>query len=215
MTKMRGFFCLVALSIIYPTWAHTPFVDLCLVNNDMLQIANIQGRYLHLLNSDALNLVPELFASNSNVTLLLPDNPTGIPLKGLANITAEFLDLKNKTTVSGGFMGTHLATTPVIKVSDDRSTAQGSWMSVGFTVLGPGFGNTNPPYKTLPVVGRYAHDFVNENGVWKIQHFTWTIFVSLPSFDFNPATAGPGWANTPMAEGTKATSWPLDPYDTL
>lgn len=181
---------------------------------DHIEIANLQGRYLHALNANQLDIVPGLFAQRDpDVTLSLPDNRTGIPLRGLTAIRAEYAKLKAMVTAQGGFMGTHLATTPVIKVSRDGRTAQGSWMSTGITVLGPAFGNVNPPYPALPVIGRYAHDFVKEGGAWKFKHFRWSIFVSLPPFPFDPETAGPGWANTPMTPGSKATPWPPSPFD--
>ena len=184
------------------------------ISTDMIEIENLQGRYLFAMNSNRLDLVPGFFAQNDpDITVDLPDNPSGLPLKGLANVTAAYRKLQKMVTAQGGFMGTHLATTPVVKISEDGITAQGTWMSFGFTVEGPAFNHTAPPYPTLPVVGRYAHDLVKEDGVWKFKHFKWSIFVSLPPFDFNPATAGPGWANTPMQPGSKSTLWPLDPFD--
>ncbi|KAJ5379579.1 hypothetical protein N7509_012698 [Penicillium cosmopolitanum] len=205
---------LLSYGFASPARAH----DVCEVkehkeSTDVIAIENLQGRYLFAMNSNRLDFVPGLFAQNDpDITVDLPDNQGGLPLKGLANVTAAYSKLQQMVTAEGGFMGTHLATTPVVKVSEGV-TAQGTWMSFGFTVEGPAFNHTDPPYPTLPVVGRYAHDFVKEDGVWKFKHFKWSIFVSLPPFDFNPATAGPGWANTPMVPGSKSTSWPLDPFD--
>jgi len=182
--------------------------------DDYFDIQFLQGRYNHAMNSNRLDLIPGFFAQQDpDVTLDLPDNTTGTPIKGLTSITAEFAKLKSMVTAQGDFMGTHLVTTPVIKVSSDGLTAQGSWMSYGFTVMGPAFGNKTPPYPMLPVIGRYEHDFVKENGVWKFKHFKWAIFASLPPAQYDPSTAGPGWANTPMTPGSKAAAWPLDPID--
>ncbi|MFM0436550.1 nuclear transport factor 2 family protein [Paraburkholderia strydomiana] len=182
--------------------------------DDYFEIQFLQGRYNHAMNSNRLDLIPQFFAQqDADVTLDLPDNTTGTPVKGLTAITQEFAKLKGMVTSQGDFMGTHLVTTPVIKVSDDGLTAQGSWMSYGFTLMGPAFGNKTPPYPTAPVIGRYSHDFVKENGVWKFKHFKWAIFASLPPTQYDPATAGPGWANTPMTPGSKAAAWPLDPID--
>jgi ketosteroid isomerase-like protein len=206
---------LLACSRLVGQSKHTPA-------DDALEIANLQGRYLHCMNSNQLDLIPSFFAQNdSDVTLDLPDNRSGIPIKGIAAIREEFLKLKGMVTSQGGFMGTHLATTPVIIVDKEGKLAHGSWMSQGFTVMGPAFafafgGKTpTPPYQTLPVVGRYEHTFVKEKNVWKFKQFKWSIFVSLPPFSFDPAKTGPGWANTPMQPGTKIKDWPLSPADTI
>jgi hypothetical protein len=182
--------------------------------DDVLEIMNLQGRYLHALNSNRFDLVISFFAQKDpDVTADLPAIATGVPLKGLKAIAGEFLRMKDMIVSQGGFMGTHLATTPVVKVSDDGKTAQGSWMSMGFTVMGPAFGNHKPPYPTAHVIGRYSHEFVKEDGIWKFKHFKWSKFVNLPPLQFDPATAGPGWANTPLEPGTKAKPWPLSPFD--
>lgn len=63
-----------------------------------------------------------------------------------------------------GFM--HTLTTPVIEIADDRSTAKGVWLSPGYTTM--------PTLEKLQAYwhwDRYAVDFIQENGNWKIWHF--------------------------------------------
>jgi hypothetical protein len=96
------------------------------------------------MDSNRLDLVvPRLFAQHDpDVSLQLPYMASEVT--GLAKITTKFANLQMMVTLNGGFMGTHLITTPVIEVSEDGRTAKGTWMSIGFTVMGPAFGNTTP-----------------------------------------------------------------------
>lgn len=185
---------------------------------DVIEIENLQGRYIHLLNSNRLDLVVSFFAQHDkDVTLDLPAMH-GNPVTGLRAIAQEFANLQTMITAQGGFMGTHLVTTPVVRIGKDCLTAEGSWMSFGFTVLGPAFGNPTPPYPTTPVIGRYAHDFVKESGAWKFKHFQWSKFACLPSFQFDlkaGSGSGPGWANELLGAGHKRNPWPLDPVDAV
>jgi hypothetical protein len=190
--------------------------------DDVIAIENLQGRYNHCLSSGALELIPGMFAQNDpDVSISFPHNDPSVPIIGLAAITAEFQSLKKMVTEQGGFMGTHLITTPVVSVSSDGKTARGSWMTIGITVQGPAFKHASgtetpqPPYKTLPSIGRYDQSFIKEHGVWKFKHFTWTTYAGLPPFPFDPAAVGRGWANTPMKPGSKPKPWPLDPIDEM
>ncbi len=67
-----------------------------------------------------------------------------------------------------GFMAEHTLTTPVIEVADDLQTAKAIWIS-------PGHETGNDPETGKPCAqwmwGRYAMDFKNVNGEWKIWHF--------------------------------------------
>lgn len=65
-----------------------------------------------------------------------------------------------------GFLAEHTLTTPVIEVADDLQTAKALWISPGHeTAVGPDGPDPNWMW------GRYAMDFKNVNGEWKIWHF--------------------------------------------
>ena len=65
-----------------------------------------------------------------------------------------------------GVLNTHPAATPCIEVAGDGKTAKGVWVSPG-QVTGIG-DDGNPQAKWM--WGKYAIDFVKEDGKWKIWH---------------------------------------------
>lgn len=65
-----------------------------------------------------------------------------------------------------GFMMVRPFTTPLIQVAKDGMTAQGAWISPGISTGG----NPKVGYGANWAWIKYACDFVNENGTWKIWH---------------------------------------------
>ncbi len=64
-----------------------------------------------------------------------------------------------------GLMIEHTLTTGIIEVADDRETAKGVWISPGHETFP--MGDLPKPHWSW---GRYAVDFVREDGKWKIWH---------------------------------------------
>ncbi len=72
----------------------------------------------------------------------------------------------------------HTNTTPVIEVAGDGKTAKGIWYSPGMGLITEFEGDTARVDGTF-FWEKYAADFVNENGVWKIWHLQM-------AYDFTP-----------------------------
>lgn len=66
-----------------------------------------------------------------------------------------------------GFLAEHTLTTPVIEVADDLKTAKAIWISPGHETAVDPVNGPEPQW----MWGRYAMDFKNVDGEWKIWHF--------------------------------------------
>ena len=137
-----------------------------------IDLANLMGRYQYLHTGGQMNVIGrELFAYE------LPDarceyGPLGVfgPEKSLAffdAMTAAFTEGQGHCTP--GLLELHQITTPVIQVAGDLKTAKGMWMSTGaILMLHDADSETGRSFTWDS--GKYAVDFINLNGVWKIWH---------------------------------------------
>lgn len=135
-------------------------------------IANLMGRYQYLHTGGQMDRIGrELFAYE------LPDarceyGPLGVfgPEKSL-----QFFDAMTEIFTAGschctpGLLEIHQITTPVIEVAGDLKTAKGMWMSTGaILMLNDKDSETGRSFTWDS--GKYAVDFINLNGVWKVWH---------------------------------------------
>lgn len=80
-------------------------------------------------------------------------------------MTAAFTEGQGHCTP--GLLELHQITTPVIQVARDLKTAKGMWMSTGaILMLHDADSETGRSFTWDS--GKYAVDFINLNGVWKI-----------------------------------------------
>ncbi len=107
-------------------------------------------------------------------------------LKAFSALHPEVAD--EPANLGAGSSMMHTNSTPVIEVAGDGRTAKGMWYSIGQVTQTPG-GRQTPVY----MWERYAVDFINEGGQWKIWHF----------FVHTDWSAGPGqgWADGNAAMG--------------
>jgi hypothetical protein len=73
-----------------------------------------------------------------------------------------------ETTMAGG-MFEHDLTTPVIQVAKDGQTAKGLWFSPGHETMRDEAGKLVAHW----CWGKFAADFIKEDGQWKIWHYHW------------------------------------------
>ena len=78
----------------------------------------------------------------------------------------EIYNLEYPEGTAPGYRVIHVLGSPYIEIAGDRKTAQGIWMSFSFMSNMNAQGVANPSY----VLQRFAGDFLNENGVWKLWH---------------------------------------------
>jgi hypothetical protein len=77
----------------------------------------------------------------------------------------------------------HTQETPVIEVAGDGKTAKGIWYSIGLSVNGQVSADGQTSISTGWMWEKYAVDFVNEDGKWKIWHL-------LSKMDQGPVESG-------------------------
>jgi hypothetical protein len=126
---------------------------------DYIAIQNLAGRYQFYHQPKTMAKTFDLFAKKTpGVSVAI----SGGVEEGLERVRAFWT--KRSSIPMEGVMLEHHLTTPVIEIGADAQTAKGVWMSPGHETV-PGL---------LPgghwVWGRYAIDFVKEDGEWKIWH---------------------------------------------
>ena len=100
-----------------------------------------------------------------------------LALKAMQKVMPE-LKLEESNLGAGHEWAMHTNTTPVIEVAGDGKTAKGIWYSPGMGLITEFEGGTARVDGTF-FWEKYAADFVNENGVWKIWHLQM-------AYDFTP-----------------------------
>lgn len=137
-----------------------------------IEIMNLMGRYQYLHTGGQMDQIGhQLFAYD------LPDahseyGPLGVfgPEKSL-----EFFESMSELFTSGtghcepGLLEIHQVTTPVIEVAGDLKTAKGLFMSTG-AILMLHDAAAEEGHSFTWDTGKYAIDFINVNGTWKIWH---------------------------------------------
>jgi len=152
------------------------------------EIQNLVGKYQVYHTPKTFWKTPELFA------LKQPDVSVEIAMWGVfvgaEQIKAMYQKVMVEPTV--GTMFEHHLTTPMIQVAGDGETAKGVWFSPGHeTPIKNGKPQPNWCW------GKYACDFIREDGEWKIwhMHFYDTFMVPYeknwseteqPPLDFDP-----------------------------
>ncbi len=139
----------------------------CEQNWDTQQIRNLMGKYEYYHTAHMHTKTAELFALKTNGVLV--DNSSLGVFKGEEGIRNFFVRFHQ--TLDGdkkGVLCIHTLTTEVIEVARDGKTAKGLWFSPGL--------ETRSSMKTGKleaywVWGKYAVDFIKEDGEWKFWHF--------------------------------------------
>jgi hypothetical protein len=126
-------------------------------SRDYIAIQNLASRYQYFHQPKTMARTYELFAKKTPGVLVAIS--AGID-EGHEKVR-EFWTKESSIPMAGVMLEHHL-TTPIIEIAGDGQTAKGVWMSPGHETV-PGL---------LPgghwVWGRYAIDFVKEDGEWKI-----------------------------------------------
>ena len=147
------------------------------------EIQNLVAKYAVIHTPLSMHQSPELFA------LKQPDVSIEIAmwgkLIGAEQIKKVFSGMRERKPVPGT-MFEHQLTTPVIQVAGDCQTAKGLWFSPGHETMEDEDGNLKP----LWCYGKFAADFIKEDGKWKIWHYHWYDTFMIP-YDKS-------WVDTPQ-----------------
>lgn len=143
------------------------------------EIENLMAKYEYIHFPDHFALVKDLFANH-------PETSFDVSNGGIF-VGKEAIDFAFQTVLADdaikepGHFFVHTLTTAAIQVAEDCQTAKALWMSPGFETFYQYHSHTCPPEHTegnAPmraywVWGKYAADFILENGEWKIWHLKW------------------------------------------
>ncbi len=93
-----------------------------------------------------------------------------------------------------GTMFEHQLTTPMIQVAEDGQTAKGVWFSPGHETQ-----IVDGKLQAYWCYGKYAADFIKEDGKWKIWHWHWYDTFKCP-YEKSWVAVGPGAPPPDIAE---------------
>jgi hypothetical protein len=135
---------------------------------DLQEIQQLQHRYIQNLALFRADKIIGLFAQK------VPDvsfegGGAGV-FEGLEGIK-RFFKVHDQFSKAPGLLIEHYAICPVIEIAKDGKTARGTWLSPGINCVGPS--------KVQHWIwGKYACDYIKEDGKWKIWHLHW-----FPTFE--------------------------------
>jgi hypothetical protein len=157
------------------------------------EVQNLMGKYEYYLATGMGEEIVSLFAQNtSGVTANLGD--WGV-FKGIEGIKKLFIGLIGTMMTQEGCLGEADLTTAVIEIAGDLKTAKAAWMS-------PGFETTRDPINGKIHAGwcwtKYACDFVEENGEWKLWHYN-NFLTLFADYDKSWAEGGEHYSRQPGA----------------
>lgn len=156
---------------------------------DIAAIQNVMGRYETIHNSQDISKSWELFAD-------MPDTYTQIAgmrkIEGYENVVKSWQSQvpgSNPGSPLNGTMLEHPLSSPVIVVAGDGQTAKATFVSLGHeTHYNAQTGEYDPEW----AYGKYAIDFIKQNGEWKIWHHRW--------FRFFRTSFYTAWSDQPLGK---------------
>ncbi len=129
-----------------------------------MEINNLMGRYAFNNGGGNFGGVLEQFADKApDVSGEIAWFGHAVGMEKIKEMWFNFqtFDMQDRT----GFLCNNYMCTAVVEVADDLETAQGVWFSPGFeTIIEDGEGVAYWTY------GKYACDFIKQDGKWKIWH---------------------------------------------
>ena len=166
---------------------------------DIIEIENLQGRYMHLLISGNFEQASELFSDEPDTSFHFA-NRNREPFIGKENIHQKmFMErMCGSFTEYDRFHAGGQVVAPYIDVDDDGVHAFGMFPALGYFVKGKLFGFDAPPYPTTINTGMWYHEFIKENGKWKIHPFHTGNVTDCEGWQWDPRK-GDGYAELGMA----------------
>lgn len=133
---------------------------------DYAEINNIMGRYSYLNGCGRYQEVTELFSKREDVSGEIAWFGRYEGQQGIRDLWVGFQGVLSEDRY--GMLCNNLMCTPVVEIAEDRQTAQGIWFSPGIETYND---DRNPEEgEAYWCWGKYAVDFIREDGEWKIWH---------------------------------------------
>ena len=76
-----------------------------------------------------------------------------------------------------------------------ENEAEGLWLDLGWTILGPMFGNTKDRVPVLPNIGRYRMKLRRYGDIWKVYDLNWGPLIQYGMWSFEKNNTD-GWSGT-------------------
>jgi hypothetical protein len=187
------------------------------------EIQNVFGRYMYLHEAGRHKDCADLFAKDGpGVTVEFHQMGQFQGSEGVRKLYEGNMGGNRKGLP--GMLMEHALTTPVIEVAQDGKTAKGVWISPGHeTFVRDGRAQANWMW------GKFALEFVKEDGAWKIWHYQvfmtfltpfdtpWTDPAATPDHPPMPNADAPSSYYKPYRVDAVADYWPAppEPYDTF
>ena len=161
---------------------------------DILEIWKLQSKYSHYHHMCYWDKIPDLFAQKTpGVTVEVSDSGVFEGIEGVREFYASPEGPHKLMSSKPGWIGLHMTVNPVIEISKDGKTAKGLWHSPGL-LMGP----YKEKWVPLWVYGKYANDYVKEDGKWKFWHFHFYLTFRCPYKE--------GWVEEPVVVSMRG--WP-------
>jgi hypothetical protein len=156
---------------------------------DVSAIQAVMGRYETIHNALDINKSWELFAD-------MPDTYTqiagGPKIEGYENVVKSWQSQRsgsNPGSPDNGTMLEHPLSSPIIVVAGDGQTAKATFVSLGHETH---YNAQTKKYEPEWAYGKYAVDFIKQNGEWKIWHHRW--------FRFFRTSFYTAWSDQPLSK---------------
>lgn len=150
---------------------------------DFQAIQRVQAKFSH---DNRKNAVEKLFANSDEITLKMPNLFRGTK-RGRDAVKRQLDKLEQLEVENQGmYICVPLVTSPVIEVSEDGKTAEGTWLTMTYDVKGPAFGYEKPPYRIVRNLGYIHNRFIKEDGKWKILNYELELLLTQTPFEYDP-----------------------------
>jgi hypothetical protein len=138
---------------------------------DIQQIEQLQNRYQQNVALFRVDKLVEAFAQKPpDVSIEAEVSGVFIGIEGVRRFFGGHEQMPRNNL---GLLSEHYALCPVIEVAKDGKTARGTWLAPGITCIGP-------QKVQAWTWGKYACDYIKEDGQWKIWHLHWYVTFEAP-----------------------------------
>lgn len=179
---------------------------------DYIEIWRVQSLYQHYINIGARQDIVALFADSEDVEIELSNK--GI-VRGADAPQRYFLRSGQKRDPDAppprpipGFMVMHMSVNPAIEINSDGSKAKAVWLSPGITNL-----YREGKMRAGWNFGKYAMDYIKQDGQWKILSFRWhQIFLTPYDKGWVEENLDPGSLGSPVVPDKPSAPEFYNPY---
>jgi hypothetical protein len=156
---------------------------------DVAAIQAVMGRYETIHNARDISKSWELFANMLDTYTQIAGTQK---IEGYENVVKSWQSQtpgSNPGSPENGTMLEHPLSSPIIVVAGDGQTAKATWSSLGHETH---YNDQTKKYEPEWAYGKYAVDFIKQNGEWKIWHHRW--------FRFFRTSFYTAWSDQPLSK---------------